>query len=396
MEYAAQGGLSMRALRDHLALLASVLAAASSGWGKDAAAPAEMRFEALPARVVEPAGNPSTPAKIKLGRLLFFDPILSATQEVACATCHHPRFGWADARRTPLGVGGAGLGPARLWQGAPGVRPLLRNTPSLLNVAFNGLVAGRALDPTAAPMFWDARRQGLEGQVREPLQSRDEMRGERCAEGEAVPAAVARIRQIAEYRELFREAFPDPEEPVAIHPLGQAIAAFERTLIAGDSPFDRFMRGESSALSAGGQRGMRIFQTAGCIQCHGGPMFSDFKLHVIGTSDSAPEGRRDFRTPTLRNLRFTAPYLHHGGLATLEAVLAFYERLSDEVSETLDGGDGSGHPALDPLLQRLDLHAEDFADLGAFLDSLNDDRYDRSAPARVPSGLPVAGHLSAR
>lgn len=380
----------MRVLRGSIALLASFLAAVSGAWAEEAAVPPEMRLEALPARAVEPTANPSTPAKLKLGRLLFFDPILSATQDVACATCHHPRFGWADARPTPLGVGGAGLGPARLWKGAAGVKPLLRNVPSLLNVGFNGLVSGRPLDPQAAPMFWDARVQSLETQALHPMQSRDEMRGELCAEAEAVRAAVTRVGQIAEYRALFREAFG---ASVTAQRLTQAIAVFERSLLAGDSPFDRFMRGARSALPAPAQRGMRVFQTAGCIQCHGGPMFSDFKLHSIGAPDSSSDGRREFRTPTLRNLRPTAPYLHYGGLATLEAVLSFYERLSDEVSETLDGGDTTAHPALDPLLKQLDLNAEQFPDLEAFLDALNDNGYDRSVPPQVPSGLPVGGNI---
>ena len=382
----------MHVFRPLVALLAGLLTLVAA-CAQDGAAPAEMRLAALPARGTDPADNPSTPEKIALGRLLFFDPILSATRDVSCATCHHPLFGWADARPTPIGVGGTGLGPARLWKGATGVKPLRRNVPSLLNVGFNGLVAGRPLDPRAAPMFWDARAQSLEAQVPHPLQSRDEMRGELCAEAEAIVAAVTRVGRIAEYRRRFHAAF---DEPVSAQRLTQAIATFERSLVAGDSPFDRFMHGEASALSAGGQRGMRSFQTAGCIQCHGGPMFSDFKLHFIGTSDSAPEDRRDFRTPTLRNLRHTAPYLHDGSLATIEAVLAFYERLSDAVSETLDGGDTTAHPALDPLLKQLNLNAEQVPDLEAFLNSLNDDSYDRSVPARVPSGLPVAGTLSPR
>lgn len=118
-------------------------------------------------------------------------------------------------------------------------------------------------------------------------------------------------------------------------------------------------------------------------------MFSDFKLHFIGVTDSSPDGRRELRTPTLRNLRHTAPYMHRGSLRTLDEVLAFYERLSDAVSETLDGGDATAHPALDPLLKRLDLNAEDFPDLETFLEMLNDDGYDRSVPPKVPSGLPV-------
>jgi len=389
MEYEKQDCPCMRVPRHCVALLAGLLATGAMRAG-DAAFPAEMRLEALPARAPDPAGNPSTPAKIRLGRLLFFDPILSATQTVACATCHHPQFGWADARPTPLGVGGTGLGPARTLNGSAAVSPLTRNVPALLNVGFNGLVAGKPPDPKAAPMFWDSRVQGLEAQVLHPIQSRNEMRGDRCEESAAFSAAVTRVRGIAEYRLLFQDAFSQPgENAITADHLTKAIAAFERSLIADDSPFDRHLRGAGPALTPQQEHGLRVFQTAGCIQCHGGPMFSDFKLHFIGVTDSSPDGRRELRTPTLRNLRHTAPYMHGGSLRTLDEVLAFYEQLSDAVSESLDGGDVTAQPALDPLLKRLDLNAGDFPDLKAFLEMLNDDNYDRSVPSQVPSGLPV-------
>ena len=348
-----------------------------------------MKLEALPTRAPEPADNPSTPAKIALGRLLFFDPILSATQTVACATCHHPKFAWGDARATPLGVGGSGLGPARVLGESAGIAPLMRNVPSLLNIGFNGIVAGKRADPKAAPMFWDSRVQGLEAQVLVPIRSHDEMRGDRCAESDAVAAAVDRVRKIPEYEALFADAFPQPDNAITAGNLAKAVAAFERSLIAGDSPFDRHLRGTGPALTAQQERGLKVFQTAGCIHCHGGPMFSDFRLHFIGVSDSSPDGRRELRTPTLRNLRHTAPYMHHGAMRTFDEVLTFYEQLSDAVSETLDGGDATAHPPLDPLLRKLNLNAEDFPDLKAFLEMLNDDRYDRTVPEKVPSGLPV-------
>lgn len=384
--------MSLRSRR--FAILASLLAAMGSACAGESGPPPEMRLAPLPTRAPEPADNPSTPEKVKLGRLLFFDPLLSATQNVACATCHHPQFAWADSRATPLGVGGTGLGPARMLDGTAGLKPLTRNVPTLLNVGFNGLVAGKSPDPATAPMFWDTRVQSLETQVPHPIRSREEMRAEVCTESEAVAAAVSRVRQVAEYRALFAAAFSQSEDrAVTADHLAKAIAAFERTLIAANSPFDRFLRGDGQPLSAAQDRGRRVFETAGCILCHGGPMFSDFKLHFIGVSDAGPDGRRELRTPTLRNLRHTAPYMHHGGQRTLDEVLTFYERLSDAVSETLDGADAAAHPALDPLLQRLDLNAEDFPDLAAFLEMLNDDGYDRSAPEKVPSGLPVGGNI---
>ncbi len=351
--------------------------------------PPEMRLEPLPLRAPEPADNPTTPAKVALGRLLFFDPILSATKDVACATCHHPRFGWGDGRATPIGVGGRGLGPERKLVAANSFAPLARNAPSLLNVVFNGLVAGVKPSAATAPMFWDARVQGLENQALVPVRSREEMRGDLCAETDSVEQAVGRVQAIAEYRELFGKAFDSTSnEGVTAKRLTHAIAAFERSLITTNAPFDRFLRGDKLALMAEQQRGLRVFQDAGCIQCHGGPMLSDFKLHFIGVADSTADGRREFRTPTLRNLKHTAPYMHNGSQRTLRDVLVFYEALSDAVSETLDGGDTTTQPRLDPLLKHLNLIADDFSALEAFLDSLNDD-YDRSTPARVPSGLPV-------
>lgn len=352
--------------------------------------PPEMRFEALPLVAPAPTNNPTTAAKIALGRLLFFDPILSSSREVSCATCHNPRFGWTDGRATPIGAGGAGVGPARTFRGPVPLPLLARNALTLLNTGFNGLVAGAKLDPAAAPMFWDSRVQSLEQQVYTPLQSRGEMRGDDCPENEAVAQAISRVRAISEYRERFQAAFAQPAgEGTTPEHLAQAIAAFERSLVTPRTAFDRFLAGDAAALNPGQQRGLRCFQDAGCAQCHGGPMFSDFKLHFIGVSDSAPGGLREFRTPTLRNLRSTAPYMHDGSRRTLRDVLVFYDELAEAVTETLDGGDTTAHPRLDPLLKQVSLNPEQFPALEAFLDALSDSDYDQTVPQRVPSGLPV-------
>ncbi len=356
--------------------------------------PPEMRLEPLPARAPEPKDNPGTPAKVALGRLLFFDPILSATKDVACATCHHPRFGWGDGRATPIGSGGAGLGQERIVRAVSAIPPLTRNVPTLLNVAFNGCVAGLKSDPELAPMFWDARVESLERQALEPIKSREEMRGDACRETEAIAQAVGRVGTIDEYRELFSAAFGQPQSiAVTAAHLAQALAAFERSLVTTDTPYDRFLRGDKSALNTEQQRGLKVFQDAGCIQCHGGPMLSDYKLHFIGVSDGAVGGRREFRTPTLRNLKHTAPYMHDGSLRTLDAVLLFYDGLAEAVVESLDGGVPTTRPPLDPLLRRMNLNPEDFPALTAFLDALNDDQYDQTIPAKVPSGLLAGGNI---
>ncbi len=328
----------------------------------------DTRLSALPKSAALPQ---DTPEKVKLGRLLFFDPILSATREVACATCHHPRFGWADGRATPLGVKASGLGPERKPLEKMESSTLTRNTPSILNVAFNGLRLDQPHDPAKAPMFWDNRVESLEAQVLAPIRSREEMRGDACTEAEAVPQMIERLKKVPEYVRLF-------VGEITSEKVADAIAAYERTLITPETPFDRFMRGDRSAMSASQQRGMEAFQRAGCALCHGGPMLSDFKPHAIGLSGPT------LRTPTLRNLRHTAPYMHDGSQRTLEDVMLFYDRLMDHAAETLDGGDKASLPPLDPLLSRLDLRPDDHESILDFLNALNSDDYDRSVPKGFP------------
>lgn len=338
------------------------------------------KIEALPRSAALPG---DTAAKIALGRVLFFDPILSATRDVACATCHHPALGWADARPTPLGVHAAGLGPDRMLVKGAAFMPSRRNTPTILNTAFNGIESGRTLDPSRSPMFWDSRVESLEAQVLVPIRSREEMRGDACSEAEAVENMVLRLKAIPEYVKRF-------EDGITAKTVSAAIAAYERTLITPDTPFDRFMRGDESAMTPAQQHGMQVFHKAGCSLCHNGPMLSDYKLHAIGLTDSATN-RQEFRTPSLRNLKHTAPYMHHGGELTLGSVLLFYDRLMDQSAETLEGGDAATLPPLDPLLRRMNMLPEDQAPIKAFLEALNADSYDTTIPDRVPSGLPVAG-----
>lgn len=290
--------------------------------------------------------------KIELGRRLFFDPILSATGTVSCATCHQPSKGWTDGRRTAMGIG-----------------PLTRNTLTILNVGFNA----------GGVMFWDNRETGLEAQVRHPILAREEMRGDACEEHEALDLAVRRVRAQPGYDRRFRNIFGGK---VTFEWVAEAIAAFERSLVTSDTAFDRFLRGDKSALNGQQQRGLRIFEQAGCNRCHGGPMLSDFKMHVVG----GPGERQAFRTPSLRNLTHTAPYMHNGRLRTLDDVLLFYEQLMDEVSETLEGGDQATQPPLDPLLRHLSLNAEDFEHVKAFLESASAAQYDQTVPPAGPPG----------
>ncbi len=231
-------------------------------------------------------------------------------------------------------------------------------------------------------MFWDNRVQSLETQALAPIRTREEMRGDVCSEVEAVPAMITRLKSNSEYVQLF-------QFEITAASVTAALAAYERTLLTPDTPFDRFMRGDKSAMTPAQQHGMQVFQKAKCTLCHNGPMLSDYRLHAIGLSDNATN-RHEFRTPTLRNLKHTAPYMHHGGSLTLDEVLLFYDRLMDQVAETLEGGDDSTLPPLDPLLRQMNMLPEDHVPIAAFLDSLNGDEYDQSIPEKVPSGLPVA------
>ena len=354
-------------------------------------------FAPLPLAIPEPADNPSTPGKVELGRLLFWDPILSGPRDVACATCHHPDHGYADGLDLPIGVTGTGLGATRQFRSGSDVPFVRRNSPTLLNVAFNGLTEAGRVDPRFAPMFWDVRARGLEAQALVPIEAFEEMRGTGHPEHGAVAGTVERLRAIPEYVERFERAFGGPD-PVSELNLGRAHAADERTLVAADSPFDRYMRGDTTALDAVQLRGMEQFQTAGCHQCHRGPMFSDYKVHTLAIVDNpklaepdAGAGAYGFRTPTLRNLAFTAPYMHNGMLATIDDVMTFYQQiqsLADERVQHPDVADGE----LAPLLFEGDPSA-DWSAIPAFLDALNDPDFDRTRPERVPSGLPVGGAI---
>jgi cytochrome c peroxidase len=352
----------------------------------------------LPRTAKAPAANPSTPGKVALGRLLFWDPVLSGPKDVACATCHHPDFGYAENRDLSIGVTGSGLGHRRRFAAGSSIPFVKRNSQTILNVAFSGSDERGNYDPAAAPMFWDVRAKGLEAQALEPLKALEEMRGRTFAEDKAVDAVVARLNEIPEYRRLFAEAFGQGR-PITAANLGNALAAFQRSIVANNAPFDRYMRGERTALNASQLEGMRRFERIGCVNCHNGPMFSDYKLHVLGVPDNpalpatdpGAENRYAFRTASLRNLRFTAPYMHSGVFNTLEDVLEFYDDVDDR-----RGRDRNAHVTrdmLDPLLRRLRGVDDDDGELLAFLDALSDGNFDKTIPKSVPSGLPAGGRI---
>jgi cytochrome c peroxidase len=351
----------------------------------------------LPRSVGAPPDNPTTPAKVALGRLLFWDPVLSGPKDVACATCHHPDLGYAEDRDVSIGVGGIGLGDDRRVGRDRSIPLVKRNSQTILNVAFTGSDEAGHYDPVSAPMFWDIRVRSLEAQALEPLKALEEMRGLTYPEGEAVGVVVGRLNAIPEYRRLFAEAFAG-QAPTA-DTLGKALASFQRSLTATNAPFDRYVRGDETAMTSSQLRGMRRFERIGCVNCHNGPMFSDYKLHVLGVpdnpvlpmSDSGAENRYAFRTASLRNLAFTAPYMHNGLFATLEDVLDFYDDVDSRRGN--DRNANVSRDQLDPLLRQLRGVDDDDEDLLAFLGALSDASFDRTTPRRVPSGLAVGGRI---
>ena len=282
-----------------------------------------------------PSDNPLTYAKVELGRLLFFDKRLSVDDTVSCATCHAPSTGWSDARPVATGVAG---------------RSGIRNTPSIVNTAHQ------------RSFFWDGRAENFEEQALGPLLSPIEM---------ANPSRqflTTKIKTISLYTMHFQSVF---EDGVTATNISKALAAFERTIMAGNSPYDRFVAGEESALSESARRGMDLFfDRARCATCHSGQFFTDGEFHNIGLAPPETEladvgreavtgltsDRGSFKTPSLRDVDQTAPYMHNGSLGSLAAVVEHYDR------------GGNGHPQQDGRIFPIGLSAEERRDLVAFLD----------------------------
>jgi cytochrome c peroxidase len=250
-------------------------------------------FEPLPALPPLPADNTMTPEKIELGKMLFFEPRISGSGVISCATCHNPALGWAD--RIPLATGHAG-------------QVGVRNTPTVLNSGF------------LAAQFWDGREPDLEGQALGPIQADVEMNMQ-------LSAAIERIKEFETYHDHFAAAYPDDPEPINAENVAYAIAAFERTLNTPNSPLDRFLRGNTGAMTDQQIAGMKLFVDGGCVACHNGPAFSDGNYHRFELPGSTDEGRFvvtgdeadrfAFRTPTLRNVAVTYPYFNNGSVESL-------------------------------------------------------------------------------
>lgn len=317
---------------------------------------AQSPWQALPTVAPAPPDNPTTPEKVTLGKMLYFDPRLSSTGTVSCFSCHNVMEGGDDNRPTSIGV-----------HGQKGDR----NAPTVWNAAF------------LSSQFWDGRAPTLEEQAKGPPANPIEM-------GMAnLDAVVDRIRKIPGYRPYFEAAF-GKGDVITLENAVRAIAAYERTLITPNTPYDRYVRGEKSALTAQQVRGMQKFLETGCMSCHQGPNFSGPELppgtgffmkfptfpespyvakydlakdkgRFVSTNNPADEHM--WRVPTLRNLTYTAPYMHNGSVKTLpEAVRVM---ASTQLNRTLSD--------------------EDVADIVAFLESLSGPFPEQTMPVLPPT-----------
>ena len=281
-----------------------------------------------------PADNISSPARVTLGKNLFFDPRLSGSRWISCATCHNPGLGWADGLATGIGHGMGGL---------------LRSSPTVINTAYNKF------------QFWDGRARTLEAQAVEPIKAAGEMARD-------MEELTIELESIAGYKKMFDKAYPG--EGVSETTIGKALAAFERTLITADAPFDRWVAGDETAMSDAAKRGFEVFEGKGqCDLCHSGFNFQDDGFHNIGIQQDPPDAGRynvrpvailmgAFKTPTLREITRTSPYMHNGSYKTLLQVVDHYDR----------GGDTDKN--LSPNIRPLGLTQSEKTDLLAFMVAL--------------------------
>lgn len=331
-------------------------------------------LQPLTINVNVPAANPLTKGKVELGKQLYFDPRISLDGTVSCATCHNPFKGWTDAMSVSIGIKGQTGG---------------RSAPTVLNTVY-----GRTL-------FWDGRAPSLEAQSQGPPQNPIEMGNQTYKQ------IVDRLRAISGYREQFQKVFGTD---VTLDGIAKAIASFERaTALSGNSKYDKYTRGDLKALSESEKRGMVLFglrldsgdefktdavlQKANCTACHAGFNFSDEQFHNLGVGWDAnkkdfkdkgrwaisPIGAKNnaelgaFKTPTVRDVTRTAPYMHDGSLRTLEAVMDHYDK----------GGDAN--PFLDKDMKKLNLTAQEKADVIAFMKALTGDEVKVELP-KLPVG----------
>ena len=296
-----------------------------------------------------PEDNPMSAEKVELGKMLYFDPRLSKDGTVSCATCHDPKKAWAEDRPTSVGIGSQ--------RGD-------RNAPTVINAAY------------AESQFWDGRAATLEEQALGPIENPIEM-------GHKLEAMIADLSKIDGYREQFKKVFGTE---ITKEGVAKAIAAFERTVLSGNSPYDRYMAGQKDALTEAQKRGLELFED-NCRVCHTPPLFSNWGFYNAGVGSDKPEpdkGRMEvtgkpadmgkFRVPHLREVANTAPYFHDGSAATLEDAVA------------LMAGGGKDNPNLAPMMKAVreaKLTEQDRKDLVEFLKALSGE-YPIVDPPKLP------------
>lgn len=310
-----------------------------------------------------PEDNEYSKAKSDLGRLLYFDTRLSSDNTVACASCHAPAKAFTDGMAVSTGIGGQKGG---------------RSAPTVINRAYSTL------------QFWDGRAHSLEEQALGPPANPIEMTNEKTADA-ALSAALGRVRAVPGYLPLFQKAFPaiKKNDQIQLEHIAKAIATFERTIYSGNAPYDRYENGDIKALTPEQVRGHHIFfKKAACDACHLGFNFTDGSYANIGIGMDKPNPdlgrfvvthREDekgaFKTPTLREIAHTGPYMHDGSFKTLEEVIEHYDK------------GGIKNPWLDPRMKPLKLSAQEKSDLLAFLKALNGEGWQQLKPP-APSEFP--------
>lgn len=289
-----------------------------------------------PSAVPFPPNNAPNAHRIDLGRTLYFDPRLSSSGWISCASCHNPAMGWSDGLATGIGHDFKRLG---------------RASPTIINAVYQPL------------LMWDGRKPNLEEQALGPIESAAEM-------NMPLDELIKRLNAITGYLPMFEKAYPG--EGITKETVGKAIASFERTVVSTEGPFDRWRKGDRKAISDSAKRGFELFQNkAACAKCHQGFNFTDNGFHNIGVKslgDTEDEGRfahrkikilkGAFKTPTLRDIELTSPYMHNGIYKTLEEVVDHYDR----------GGDTKTN--LSPNMQPLGLTEQEKKDLVAFMKTL--------------------------
>lgn len=325
---------------------AGLVAAAGAAAGVHVPADLKAKYR-RPESIPSPKSNPLTPEKVALGKHLFFDPRLSSTRSVSCASCHNPGFDWSDGRPRGLGVTGV---------------PLPRRSPTVLNAAW------------LSALMWDGRAGSLEQQAALPITAEHEM-------GLALDEAVARLKAVDGYGPLFEAAYPG--EGVRVETVLGALASFQRSLVSGEAAFDRWIAGDETAIPEAAKRGFLVFNGAGrCSQCHSGWRLTDDSFHDIGL-ESGDVGRGQFappsvvimqhafKTPSLRDLRFSGPYMHDGSMTSIDEVIDHYEK------------GGKTRPSLSPEMKAVTLSRQERADLIAYLQTLRGPPLEVDVP-RLP------------